>query len=543
MSSSIKLTRQSVESTRDQQSNTARYAQTTADMVASALIEAERGELTNYSDLALRIKTTDSHVRAELETRAGGIVGQRWVLEPGGDKPEDIAAAEFATLVVKNIPDFDKAVVDVWDAEFHGFSAVQIHWTYDLLAGAYVVSKLEYHNQRRFRIGSKGELRLVDNGRTYNTAGEPLEYNQWITHWANGVSAPPGMAGCMRPVAWAWLFKRWNLQSWVAAAERLGAPLIVGTVPRGSPETVRESLRDDLENVSTDGVAVMEDGSAIQILSAGVASLQSNKDVYETMDKEISKAILGMSGISEQGSVGSYAAVKDRRGATVEARKILDERNLSETFTRDLIRPIIEANRHKFGGKIPATPRIRWILSSDTVDLTTQPALLSAGVITVNELRASLDLDPVDGKAGTRLIGSEAIGAVAPVVQPGAPAAAPAVPTGEQDVAETALNGAQVASLLEIVKSYNMRLLTGEQARATAKAAFPTLSEERLAALIPAVQPPPPPAQGTQPAAPMSQPGGADAVAPLTISAVSQPSKSGATISHWQTTEKRKLSK
>jgi len=108
------------------------------------------------------------------------------------------------------------------------------------------------------------------------------------------------------------------------------------------------------------------------------------------------------------------------------------------------------------------------------------------GWLSVNEIRALEGLDPVDGgdiylsplnmtpiTANTEQAPVVANPEVSPVTQ------APAV-----DVAATALNGAQVTSLLEIVTQASQGLITIDTAKALVAAAFPMLSQQTVDAIF-----------------------------------------------------------
>jgi phage gp29-like protein len=202
------------------------------------------------------------------------------------------------------------------------------------------------------------------------------------------------------------MFKRWSAKFWLTLSERLGSPVVYGKVLREAPAEARAAMVSALENLQAGTSMVIEEGGQIEVLNAALSESNSLSGLVDYWDRQIEKLLLGMSGISDQGSVGSYAAVKDRRGATVEMRKILDERALSSTWTDQLIKPFLEFNKRRYDGVVPPIPKLRWQLTNDTADLTAQPHLLTAGVLTIHEVRASLDLEPVEG--GDQLIGPQA---------------------------------------------------------------------------------------------------------------------------------------
>ena len=123
------------------------------------------------------------------------------------------------------------------------------------------------------------------------------------------------------------------------------------------------------------------------------------------------------------------------------------------------------------------------------------------GVLSVNEIRALENLNPVDG-GDTRFVQlnmttldkaaaePEPVPVVEEIVveEPAAeatPADAPAVAAEEgPQIADVSLNGAQVSSLLEIVAQYNAGLLNEQGAKAIIAAAFPGIPASTVNAII-----------------------------------------------------------
>lgn len=381
-----------------------RLSQLTPEKLAFLLSQAERGVVSEWVDLCYRILSTDSHARADFETRTSAVAGSRFVIEPGssGALPtaDDQLAAEMVDHALKRIGDLPQVFTELLDAIGVSFAAQEIIWGYDARSARWLPDDLSWVYQGRFRFGDDWNLRLVDATGNRGGNGDPLIPNKWIVHQPRSVAGYPALTGCMRPVAWAYLFKRWSMQAWVLMAERMGSPLIVGKVPRNADEGVRAALKSGLENLSSDHAAILEDSSAIEIIDSGIRDGAAHKDLVDSMNREISKAILGLSGTTEQGGVGSYAAIESRQGATIDARKLLDASALASTLQRDLFKPILKFNRHLFTSE-PACPTIRWILGNENVALTTaSPEVLTMAKVTVNEMRAALDLEPLPREIG-----------------------------------------------------------------------------------------------------------------------------------------------
>jgi HK97 family phage portal protein len=169
-------------------------------------------------------------------------------------------------------------------------------------------------------------------------------------------------------------------------------------------------------------------------------------------------------------------------------------RRLESAFMRDLIvddeRYLVEFD-------------VRGLLRGDAASRSAYyRAMWDIGVVSTNDIRASENLDPVDGgderyrplNMGT-LGAPPSVGDVLAQQQPGSGidgqavegglAAAEAAPVEEgPQIADVSLNGAQVSSLLEIVAQYNAGLLNEMGAKAIIAAAFPGVPASTVNAII-----------------------------------------------------------
>jgi phage gp29-like protein len=400
-------------SRRDMQPNQAALSQLTPERLTRIRSDAERGIVTDWVDLCFRMLSRDAHIRAEYETRVSAVSGARWALEPGSGH-DPIAngyaqqACEFAEAALRDLPKFSETIADIMSGVYVGWSLQEIHWHFDRAAGAFTMRDVESVNQRRMKFGPAYEPRIIDDGTQYDSTGKPLVPNKFIYFAPSFVPGSLALTGCASPISWAFLFKSWGVSSWMSAAERFGSPLFVGRVDRNTPAEVREAFRSGLEQLSSDQVAIIEDPGAIQILDAASSAGVTQQTLVEFLNKEISKALLGSTDSSEPGSVGSYGAVESRKGTTIDARKVRDERAVSAAIEAQLLWPLMQFNAHRFGGVVPPCPKFRLVLGSETQAIA--PEVVSAGVVRVNELRASAGLEPIEGPKGDEFVAAPASG-------------------------------------------------------------------------------------------------------------------------------------
>jgi phage gp29-like protein len=389
---------------------TARLAAMKPEHLAAILASAERGEIQQWADLCDRMVQIDGHVRANYETRLATVAGARWEMLEGrtGDPARDawaLPARDFCENVLRSTPAFEPAVMDLLDGIGVGLGVVEVDWAWQ--SNAWVPIDLRWVHQRRFRWGEQWELRLLETGYGGSCGGRGKPVSEWprkfIVHTPRARSGTPGVSGCLRPVAWDFLFKRWAKQFWVQGAERFAWPFMYGEVPRNAPLEVREKMKKALEEISADHSAVLEAGDAIKILESAIKDGGTWKDLVEALNGDISKSILGSVDQTEPTKVGAWKAVESRKGTTVDSRTAIDERQLSSTLESTLVTWLCEFNTHRFGGVLPAIPKPRWVVAEKRREIPEH--LAEARVVTRNELRASIGLDPMPGPIGEELVG------------------------------------------------------------------------------------------------------------------------------------------
>jgi HK97 family phage portal protein len=121
---------------------------------------------------------------------------------------------------------------------------------------------------------------------------------------------------------------------------------------------------------------------------------------------------------------------------------------------------------------------------------------VAGGILTINEARQQEGLEPLpDPMANRPMIGGQSLGAGVPMPVaapiPAAPTQSPAAPepSAQEDLAATALNGAQVTSLVELATSAANGLLPIDSVRAMAAAAFPAIPRETIDAIFDPIVP------------------------------------------------------
>ena len=122
---------------------------------------------------------------------------------------------------------------------------------------------------------------------------------------------------------------------WTVFVEKYGGAFIHGQYPKNADEKYKGELLNALQQMISDAVAITQEGSEINIISAGDKGGSTNvhAEYIKLANAEISKAVLGETLTTEIGDKGSYAAAK-AHNLVREDMATADRRRISAAFNR-----------------------------------------------------------------------------------------------------------------------------------------------------------------------------------------------------------------
>lgn len=312
----------------------------TPDRLAAILRAAADGDGHQYLTLAEEMEEREPHYAAVLGTRKRAVSGLDVMVEAASDDQTDIDLADEIRELVRR-PAFDDLLEDLLDALGKGYSACEILW--DRSERQWWPKRYEWRDPRffRFDLESGRELRLIDLDDAVN--GIPLPAYKFITHVPRLKSGIPLRGGLARLVAVSYMAKSYTVTDWLSFAEIFGMPLRVGRYDDRASEDDVAILRQAVANLGTDAAAVLPEGMKIEFQE--IANTSGGSDLFlklaEWLDKQTSKAVLGQTMTTDDGSSYAQGAVhNDVRGDIQRA----DARQLSTTLNRDLVKPYIDLN-------------------------------------------------------------------------------------------------------------------------------------------------------------------------------------------------------
>jgi len=280
------------------------------------------------TDWIFRELRADAKVSACIAQRKAGTLSLSWRVVPN-EGQEEVAAEIEEALRRLNLPNI---ISECLDAVFYGFQPLEVMWEYrdGKVMPRDVVGKPAYWftfdalNRLRFRAKGVYEGVILPQYKVILAQNQPSYENPYGTKV---------LSQCFWPVT----FKKNGWRWWVTMVEKYGMPLVLGKVPRGTDVNEQQQMRDRLELMVQDAVAVLPNDSTVEVLAGGAtannAANSAHKVLIDQCNSEIALAIVGQTLTSEIGDNGSYAAAQTHnevRGELVAADKRMVERALQQ---------------------------------------------------------------------------------------------------------------------------------------------------------------------------------------------------------------------
>jgi phage gp29-like protein len=310
----------------------------------------------------------DCHAYAVLQKRFMAVVGREWEVLPGQrrgssstrqeKKAADMLKAQLEGLSVRSevvedrettlttAGNFDEVCWNLLWAIHYGWQPAELIWDQD--GSEAFVSEAIAKDLRRFVmvVGQRGfKLRMLDiTGNLIE--GVPLPHRKFIVHrFASVPTEDPYGLGLGTRLFYPTFFKRQDIKFWLQFADKFASPTAVAKYPRGSTDADKKEYLAMLDAIATDaGIAIPADVIVEFLESERASALNTYKDLAAFCDGEISKAVLGETGTTDQqGSGGSRARDQVGDGVRIEVAKA-DADLLSATLNRSLCRWVSELN-------------------------------------------------------------------------------------------------------------------------------------------------------------------------------------------------------
>lgn len=254
----------------------------------------------------------DCHAFAVLEKRRLAVLSREWQVAAGGDAPEDEKVAEFLRSELESF-DFDGLCRGLLDAILKGFAVSELIWT--LRENRLGIEAGRSRDQRRFAFDDRRRLRL----KTWENLlpGEIMPDRKFIVHRFGAKDGNPYGLGLGTRLFWPIFFKRKGITFWLTFVDKFGSPTVVGTYPPGTPSIDQTKLLAAGAALSQEACVVLPEGLILKYLEGQrYGSINSYETLAGFMNGEISKAVLGETGTTDQQS-GDGSRARDEVGNEV----------------------------------------------------------------------------------------------------------------------------------------------------------------------------------------------------------------------------------
>lgn len=312
----------------------------TPGRLAAILQGAAEGNAHDYLTLAEEMEERDLHYASVLGTRKLAISGLAIRVEAASDDAEDVRRADQLKEIVDS-PEFGELQADLTDAMGKGYAVSEIMW--DRSGKTWSPDRFEPRDQRFFQFDRETgrELRLLDEADMLN--GIALAPYKFIIHLPRIRSGLPIRGGLARLAAVGYMCKAWTWKDWMGFADIFGMPMRVGRYGPGASKDDIATLMSAVANLGSDAAAVIPDSMRIDFTQAANVTGAGDffKGLAEWWDKQVSKAVVGQTMSTDDGSSQAQATIHNEvRLDLLQA----DAKAESNTLNRYFVRPWCDLN-------------------------------------------------------------------------------------------------------------------------------------------------------------------------------------------------------
>ncbi len=325
--------------------------------LAGLLRASESHDPRAYFRLAEEMEEKELQYLTVLGSRKRAVCQLEITVEPAGDSADDEANAALVREFLSR-DELEDELFDLLDAIGKGIAITEIVW--ETSERQWMPACLEWVHPTFIEFDPR-DLRTP----MLKTADgpQPLPAYKFIDFRLRAKSGIPIRGGLARPVAWAYLFKNFDIKGWVQFMEVYGQPLRLGKYGAGATDEEKRILLRAVREIGADAAAVIPSGMEIEFITdRGSRGGDGHKALAEYMDHQISKVVLGQSTTTDAIS-GGHAVSREHNEVREDIERA-DAKALAACLNRQLIRPLIDLNR----GPQKAYPRIR-IGRPESVDL------------------------------------------------------------------------------------------------------------------------------------------------------------------------------
>jgi phage gp29-like protein len=318
----------------------------TPPKLARILQAAEQGDLIAQHELYQDIEEKDGHIFSVMQTRRLALQGLEWdIVAPENATPAEEELAVFVKAALLGMQDFEDVLFDMTDGIGHGFAALELEW--GAVKGSKLPVRATHRPQAWFTTpktpdADRNELRLRD----FSAGGDGAQLWPfgWILHRHKSRSGYVARSGLFRMLVWPFIFKNYAHRDLAEFLEIYGLPLRLGTYNTTATKEDKATLLRAVVGIGHDAAAIIPEGMQIDFKDAAKGDNKAFDSMITSMEKIISKVVLGGTLTGGEGEHGTQALGNVHNELRHDLLKS-DARQLAGTIKRDLIYPICAINK------------------------------------------------------------------------------------------------------------------------------------------------------------------------------------------------------
>lgn len=287
--------------------------------VTKILRDADAGYPARLVDLTNESRQKDGHLHGTLSTRDMAVALLPLEFVPPDDAtPQEEEAVLLCRRIRDGFKDWPVLIEDLTAAYLAGHATTQLFW--EMRKADLIPVRYEKIHDRDFIFRtSDGRMMYAPNSTLLGGSGidlaadNPGRIIQIKRRIVGDVEAREGLA---RIIVWSALLRNWNLKDWIALAEVGWKPWRVATYKKGTIQKDIDKLIRSLERIGSHGVAALMEGTDLNVHwpkgTQAASSRSVHAELFMTLGREQSKAVLGQTTSTEPGENGDRASTETR---------------------------------------------------------------------------------------------------------------------------------------------------------------------------------------------------------------------------------------
>lgn len=419
-----------------------------------------------------RSMKSDPRIKSLLKVAKSAILGFGASLEQGDASDQ---AMETCRKALKNVPlySLQKRLLSAIE---YGYAVVELVWA--LKEGLWLPSEAILRKPERFRFTSEGRLKGLSSGTSLDLYEQDYK---WLVYRNDKDAENPYGTSVLSSCYWAWKFKKAGMEFWLMAAEKFAVPSLLAIFESTSaPDEARKraaDLSEMLSSVQSGSGGAVANIKDIKVVEAA-DKISEFKTLMDWCDTQIAYGIVYQSLTSQEAQNGTRAQAEVHEDTFLLASKE-QCRELIPVLQR-YVDWIVTLNY----GPDAVSPTVTFDLEDKAswqqiIDAIDRGVPVSRKAL-YGRFRLPEPLDHDDsyiaGKSASQEVPPKGTGNTSP--------SAVDVENPPTNIQATALNGAQVTSLVDLANQVAQGALPAASARAIAQASFPLVKGGELDAIF-----------------------------------------------------------